>query len=763
MASLRSLDSSWSGSYLNRIQSLLDSGTWTNYGKAIGNGIAAEIATLGDASYHLACAITGLPSSILSGRVSNQAWHVVRALSFLAQGACIPFAISPSLLIHTADRLKLRTRWEPSAWKDKVNTLVTKVKNANDSCRKAMKRPTISCLAGCIVGAALMYQMVMLRQTLKSQVPDSYRHDGVSYTSLAMGTIAVISTGVALYSAIGRSFLTKNSVKTYCEDLTDKARKGNLDPVAGREEELTQLTTILGRKGKANAILVGDPGVGKTAVVEALALKVANGTAPEGLKDLQILSLDLGRLKAGGPLGFEGRLKNIIDYVERSNGKVILFIDEIHALLSGLYGKETADMLKPALARNSFRCIGATTNKEYVEFFDSDLAFKRRFSKVGVPEPTVEQTIRILQALRPGYEKFHNVKITDDALEAAATLADRYITEKRLPDNAIDLLDEAAAAKQDVGVQEIARVLALRTGIPTANLAQNDAERFLGLEDRLSRRVIGQERAVQEVSEAIRRSRSGLGDPTRPVGAFLFIGPTGVGKTELAEALAEEIYNTPGAMIRIDMSEYMDSYSSSKLIGAAAGLVGYGDGGQLTNQLRDNPYSLVLLDEFEKAHRSIYDLFLQIFDKGHITDSKKRQINCKNAVFIMTSNVPMQDLENRFKLEFLGRLDAVLPFDSLQPNQLSAIVNKELVKVQTRWKREDLNLQWDESAVDWIVSHGTNPRLGARPLKTFINKQVISRASTAKLRGELVRHTTVTFTDTNGRLDMKVQEAAPCA
>ena len=638
---------------------------------------------------------------------------------------------------------------------------------------------------------------------------------------------------------------TYNALKKYGQDLVEMAKANKLDPVIGRDTEIRNVIRILSRKRKNNPVLIGEAGVGKTAIAEGLAQRIVKGDVPENLKDRTVFSLDMGALVAGAKYRgeFEERLKSVLNEVKKSEGKIILFIDELHTIVGA--GKtdgamDAGNLLKPMLARGELHCIGATTLDEYREYIEKDPALERRFQPVMVNEPTVEDTISILRGLKERYEVFHGVKIQDAALIAAATLSDRYITDRFLPDKAIDLVDEACAmvkteldsmpaeldemnhritqlqieagelqygklpnlqkqleeeekiadAKKESSLlrdrvtdEEIARIVARWTGIPVAKLVEGEREKLLRLPDVLHQRVIGQDEAVQKVADAILRSRAGIANPNRPIGSFLFLGPTGVGKTELAKALAQSLFDDEKNMVRIDMTEYMEKFSVSRLIGAPPGYVGYEEGGQLTEAVRRHPYSVVLFDEVEKAHPDVFNILLQVLDDGRITDSQGRTVDFKNTVIILTSNLGsdliLEDLEKaraegknelsdeaknaidqllkrQFRPEFLNRLDDIVYYKSLTKQEIGSIVDLMLTDLRKRLADKQLNLVVTEAAKNSIIDGGYDPIYGARPLKRYIQSHVETMIAKEIIAGAHSAGDTLTVdADENGRLYLR--------
>ena len=706
---------------------------------------------------------------------------------------------------------------------------------------------------------------------------------------------------------------TYDTLNKYGQDLVEKARNQKLDPVIGRDAEIRNVIRILSRKTKNNPVLIGEPGVGKTAAVEGLAQHIVRGDVPEGLKDKKIFSLDMGALVAGAKYRgeFEERLKAVLEEVKKSEGQIILFIDELHLIVGA--GKtdgamDAGNMLKPMLARGELHCIGATTLDEYRQYIEKDAALERRFQPVMVDEPSVEDTISILRGLKDRYEVYHGVKITDSALVAAATLSHRYISDRFLPDKAIDLVDEAcalikteldsmpteldeqrrkimqmeieeAALKKEtdklsaerlenlqkelaeqresfagkkaqwdnekhsvenlsvlrekienmnkeiekaqrsydlnraaelqygelpklqkqleieeekvkskdlslvhdrVTDEEIARIISRWTGIPVAKLTEGERTKILHLDDELHKRVIGQEDGVRKVTDAIIRSKAGIKDPTKPIGSFLFLGPTGVGKTELAKALAASMFDDEQNMVRIDMSEYMEKYSVSRLIGAPPGYVGYEEGGQLTEAVRRKPYSVVLFDEIEKAHPDVFNVLLQVLDDGRITDSQGRTVDFKNTILIMTSNIGssylldgiepdgsirqesqdlvMNDLRAHFRPEFLNRLDEIIMFKPLTKENIGNIVDLMMADLNRRLADQEIRLELTDEAKSYIIDGGYDPVYGARPLKRFLQKNVETLAARMILSGNVQTEDTIVIGLKDGKLAAEVMK-----
>ncbi len=560
----------------------------------------------------------------------------------------------------------------------------------------------------------------------------------------------------------------------YSRDLTELAAAGTIDPVVGREAEIGRTVQILARRSKNNPVLVGEPGVGKTAVAEGLAVLVASGQAPGELGRKRIVSLDIPALLAGTKYrgDFEDRVKSVLRDVRRA-GDIILFIDELHTIVGAGSAEgaiDAANILKPALGRGEVQIIGATTPEEYRRHIEKDAALERRFQPVRVAEPDSAQALRMLRSLRPALERHHRVTLTDEALEAACTLSVRYLSDRFLPDKAIDLVDEAAAAVHVAGGrtaarEDVARVLSDWTGIPVTDLTKSESERLAGLEERLRRRVIGQDEAVSAVASAIRRGRVGLKDPARPVGSFLFCGPTGVGKTELCRALAEAVYGSADAMLRFDMSEYMEKHSVSRLIGSPPGYVGYEDGGQLTEKVRRRPWSVLLFDEIEKAHEDVWSILLQIMDDGRLTDSTGRRVDFSNTVVVMTSNVGAKaitdsrvplgfasgapggdetmreavraELRRTFRPEFLNRVDETVVFRRLDADDLLKITEGLLKQVEERFEALGLRLLVPEETARRLAALGRSGDYGARPLKRVIRREITDRGAQLLLDGSV--------------------------
>ena len=546
----------------------------------------------------------------------------------------------------------------------------------------------------------------------------------------------------------------------YCQDLTQKARDGGIDPVIGRGHEIRETIAILGRKLKNNAVIVGEPGVGKTAIAEGLALRIASNDVPPYLRDVRFLSLDMGTLTAGTKMRgeFEERLTNIVAEVKLA-GNIVLFLDEIHLLIgagAGAGGPDAANLLKPALSRGELRCVGATTQSEFRKHIEKDGAFSRRFQAVDAPEPSREETLTILTGLRETYQAHHQVNITTAAIEASVRLSMRYLPERFLPDKAIDLMDQAAAhlrldhsetaaaqsSTAELGEAEIAKSLEKMTKIPVAKIMGEEAERLTRLESILSQRVAGQPDAVEKIAKAVRRSRASVGDAERPTASFLMLGPTGVGKTELAKTLAQFLFDDESALIRIDMSEYMEKHSISRLVGAPPGYVGCDEGGVLTNQVRRRPYSVVLFDEVEKAHQDVFNILLQVLDEGHLTDSLGNRVNFKNTVFLMTSNLGAAQVDYAtasqdelsesmkqaaaqfFRPELLNRLDDLVVFQPLSRETMLPIVHLQTKRVAKRLLEQNIELEISDGAAKLLAIKGYSPAHGARELKRIVQREI---------------------------------------
>ena len=546
----------------------------------------------------------------------------------------------------------------------------------------------------------------------------------------------------------GRVFSVGGStLAQYSRDLTEAAKKGELDPVIGRDDEVERVVSILARRSKNNPVLIGEPGVGKTAIVEGLAQRIAQGNVPAALSEKRVLALSLGPLVAGTKYRgeFEGRVKKILDEVKRAGRDIILFIDELHTLVGAGAAEGSLDlssMIKPELARGELQCIGATTFDEYRKYVEADAALERRFQPVHVDEPTIEQTVAILRGLRPKYAAHHGVTIDDEALAAAAALSARYIADRYLPDKAIDVVDEAAATAamrgdKRVAVEQVAGVVSRWTGIPQGTITEAQRAGLLALEETLGARVIGQDHAVRIVAEAIRRARAGLKDPRKPVGGFLFIGPSGVGKTELARTLAHALFGTDDALIRLDLSEYTESHTISRLIGAPPGYTGHEEPGQLTEPIRRRPYSVVLFDEIEKAHPDVAALLLQILDDGRVTDSKGRSIDFRHAIIVLTSNTERDELESMLRPELLDRIDEVIVFAPLGAAEIEKIVELQIELLAMRVGAQSMQLHLSERARQFLTGESMAQGNGARFVARAIARHVTTPLSDAILRGRL--------------------------
>ncbi|MBD8500648.1 ATP-dependent protease ATP-binding subunit ClpC [Paenibacillus arenosi] len=675
---------------------------------------------------------------------------------------------------------------------------------------------------------------------------------GISLNKARQQVLQLLGSSEAVSSHHGSpQNVSTPTLDSLARDLTASAKEGNLDPVIGRSREIERVIQVLSRRTKNNPVLIGEPGVGKTAVAEGLAQKIIHNEIPETLRDKRVMTLDMGSVVAGTKYRgeFEDRLKKIMDEI-RQAGNIILFIDELHTLI-GAGGAEGAidasNILKPALARGELQCIGATTLDEYRKYIEKDAALERRFQPITVDQPTPEEAILILKGLRDRYEAHHRVKITDEAILQAVKLSDRYIPDRFLPDKAIDLIDEAsskvrlnsytvppnlkeleqrledirkekdaavqsqefekAAALRDteqkmreeletvrnqwkekqgrldseVTPEDIAHIVASWTGIPVLKLKEEETERLLNMESILHERVIGQDEAVKAVSRAIRRARAGLKDPKRPMGSFIFLGPTGVGKTELARALAESLFGDENSVIRIDMSEYMEKHSTARLVGAPPGYVGYEEGGQLTEKVRRKPYSVVLLDEIEKAHPEVFNILLQVLEDGRLTDSKGRVVDFRNTLIILTSNVGaeaikrnstlgftartdsekdystmkdkvMGELKKSFRPEFLNRIDEIIVFHSLEEKHIAEIVSLMADDLSKRLKEQDIHFELTEKAKLFLAKEGYDPAYGARPLRRAIQKHIEDRLSEELLRGNISKGDSVSIDEKDGEL-----------
>lgn len=549
------------------------------------------------------------------------------------------------------------------------------------------------------------------------------------------------------------------TLAAFSRDLTELARTGKLDPVIGRDTEVERVVSILARRSKNNPVLVGEPGVGKTAIVEGLAQRIISGNVPEPLRNKRVLALSLGPLVAGTKYRgeFESRVKKILDEVHKAARDIILFIDELHTLVGAGAAEGALDlssMIKPELARGDLQCVGATTFDEYRKYIESDAALERRFQPVMVEEPSIEETTKILRGLRQRYAQHHNVEIGDEAVQAAAALSARYIADRFLPDKAIDLMDEAAATKALnnpstnsgqvsalphplVTADDVAAVVTKWTGIPQSTLSETQANNLLALEQTLSKRVIGQQHAIAAVSEAIRRARAGLHDPRRPLGSFLFKGSSGVGKTELAKALAQALFGTEEALVRIDLSEFTEAHTISRLLGAPPGYQGHDEPGQLTEPVRRRPYCVVLFDELEKAHPDVAAVLLQILDDGRVTDAKGRTVDFRHALIIMTTNLADDELPLAFRPEFLNRIDDIVHFRDLDLSDIEKIVAIHVDALAERLGARDVRLALDDEAQRFLAREAMSAGSGARYVHRIVARHVSTPLSTAILRGEL--------------------------
>jgi len=541
------------------------------------------------------------------------------------------------------------------------------------------------------------------------------------------------------------------TLSAFSRDLTALAREGKLDPVIGRDDEVDRVVSILARRSKNNPVLVGEPGVGKTAVVEGLAQRIVRGEVPMALRDKRVLALAIGPLVAGTKYRgeFEGRVKRILDEVRRAARDIVLFIDELHTLVGAGAAEGSLDLsslIKPELARGELQCVGATTFEDYRKYIETDSALERRFQPVMVAEPTIDQTIEILRGLRAKYSEHHRVTIGDDAIEAAAALSARYIVDRFLPDKAIDLMDEAAAsvalrppagASLAVCAQDVSAIVSKWTGIPQGSLTEEQTQGLLALEESLAKRVVGQDDAVSLVSQAIRRGRAGLKHPRKPVGGFLFVGPSGVGKTELARALAGVLFGTEDALVRVDLSEYTEAHTVSRLLGAPPGYAGHDEAGQLTEPVRRRPYCVILFDEFEKAHGDVAAILLQILDDGRLTDAKGRTVDFRHAIVILTSNVDADDVTYALRPELLNRLDDVVRFRALGVEQIEQIVDLQIAELAQRLGARRVTLVLGEEARRFLAHESLAAGSGARHVSRTIGRLVTTPLSNALLRGDI--------------------------
>lgn len=698
--------------------------------------------------------------------------------------------------------------------------------------------------------------LIALAEEDEGMAGDVLRKYGLTSQALRQKTVKVVGKGAKEGRVESKS--TTPQLDKYSRDLSELARSGKLDPVIGRAKEIESTIEILARRTKNNPVLIGEPGVGKTAIVEGLAQRIHNGKVPEVLKDKRVVELNLNAMVAGSKYRgeFEERIKAVVDEIVEHKDELIVFVDELHTIVGagqggGEGGLDVSNVLKPALARGELHLIGATTLNEYQKYIEKDAALERRFQPVFVPEPTVEQTIEILRGLRDKYEAHHKIKISDEAIVAAAELSDRYISNRFLPDKAIDLIDQAASrvrigadtytqdikekeadiaklkreqeyatthkqyeeakklekqikvktsekdkltqdwrekkgvTSREVLTEHVAQIVANITGIPVSELTQEEKEKLLKMEERLHERVIGQEEAITAVSNAVRLNRAGLSEGSKPIATFLFLGPTGVGKTELAKALAWVVFGDEDAVTRIDMSEYMERHSVARLIGSPPGYVGYDEGGQLTERVRRRPYSVLLLDEIEKAHPDVYNVLLQVFDDGRLTDGKGRVVDFTNTLIIATSNLGSDLIQNNlkdgkniksydklredlmgvlrghFRPEFLNRIDEVIVFHSLTKEQIKLIVELQLERVKRTARGQGIELSFDASLVDYLADVGYLPEYGARELKRRIKSEVENKLATEILGGKVSKGSTVTFTyDSKDGVSLKLTKSS---
>ena len=782
---------------------------------------------------HVICAMTYNEKTRAAALLAKHGVSKAKAVSLLASDGAIRRGFEISDRVSYA--LNYARLMSDKMGKSQVNTLMLLIACLNDSnsyaCR-GLEQLGVSCDDICQEAAEILLEGGDYRNSWERREEPSYRG----------------------YSRGGDESdedrdSSDNALSGLGEDMTEKAKAGKLDPVIGRDEEINRIIEILSRRKKNNPILRGEPGVGKSAVVEGLAQAIVEGRVPEQLKNKKVFSLDMASLLAGTKYRgeFEDRLKKAIDQLNK-RGDTILFIDEIHTIVgagSTEGSLDAANILKPQLARGELQTIGATTLEEYRKYFEKDSALERRFQTVTVDPPSVEDTITILKGLRSKYEAHHGVEITDSALTAAAVMSDRYINDRFLPDKAIDLIDEAASRKRinasslpaeikkleddikaadsaiksyyemqefdkeaevkksrlqlekqlkeakskwtidsapnqkSIDDTDIANIVSSWTKIPVTKLTQSESEKLLGMEDILKKRVIGQDEAVEAISRAVRRARVGIKDPKRPIGSFIFLGPTGVGKTELSKALAEAIFGDENLMIRVDMSEFMDKISVSKLIGSAPGYVGFEEGGQLTEKVRRKPYSVVLFDEIEKAHPEVFNILLQILDDGVLTDSHGRKVDFKNTIIIMTSNigaseikampklgfgsasqedyenmreVQMSALKRTLKPEFINRIDDIIIFRSLQDNDMSKIISVMTDSLQKRLAAKDIHIQVSDGAKQLIVEKGSNKEYGARPLRRALQRMIEDELSERILKGEFSIGDKISIDVSDGKL-----------